>query len=87
MNWALIPGSEAVTVCTGVTLQAPLLNIVSCLEPPVPLQDHIQGLVDPSDLLIVHHVVWSQRCSLSFKVELFGLLLIFCWWTPSPRTP
>jgi hypothetical protein len=46
MHLASIPGLGAVTGCTGVTLVAPLLNIISCLEPVVPLLDLIQGLVD-----------------------------------------
>jgi hypothetical protein len=41
MHLALIPGLGAVTGCSGVTLPAPLLNIVSCLEPVVPLPDLI----------------------------------------------
>jgi hypothetical protein len=41
-----IPGSGAATDCTGVTLSATLLNIVSCLESVVPLLSLIQGLVD-----------------------------------------
>jgi hypothetical protein len=48
MYLAPIYGSGAVTGCTGVAVRAPLLNIVSCLEPAVPLPDLIQGLVDRS---------------------------------------
>jgi hypothetical protein len=46
MHLASHPGSEAATGCTGVALPAPLLSIVTCLEPVVPLPDLIQGLVD-----------------------------------------
>jgi hypothetical protein len=46
MHLAPIPGSSAAINCTGVALTAPLLNIVSCLEPMVPLSELIQGLVD-----------------------------------------
>lgn len=46
MHVALIPGSGAMTGCTGVALPALHLNIVSCLEPVVPFPDLIQGLVD-----------------------------------------
>jgi hypothetical protein len=45
MSMAPIPCSWAATGYTGVTLLVPLLNIVSCLEPIVPLPDLIQGLV------------------------------------------
>jgi hypothetical protein len=46
MHLAKIPGSEAVTGCTGVTLPAPLPCIISCLEPVVPLRGLIQFLTD-----------------------------------------
>jgi hypothetical protein len=46
MHLAPIPGLGVVTGCTGVTLIAQLLNIVSCLESVVPLLDLILGLVD-----------------------------------------
>jgi hypothetical protein len=47
MHLAPIPGSGSASGCTGVTLLAPFLNIVSCLEPVVPLPDLIQGFVEP----------------------------------------
>jgi hypothetical protein len=46
MNLAPIPGSAAATGCTGVTLPATLLNIVSCLERFSSLPGLIQGLAD-----------------------------------------
>jgi hypothetical protein len=46
MHLAPIPGLGAVTDCTSVALVAPLLNIISFLEPVVPLPDLIQGFVD-----------------------------------------
>jgi hypothetical protein len=45
MHLALIPGLGAATGCTGVILPASLFNIVSCLEPLVPLPDLIQSLL------------------------------------------
>jgi hypothetical protein len=44
--FAPIPGSGTATGCTDVVLPAPLLNIISCLEPVVPLPDPTQGLLD-----------------------------------------
>jgi hypothetical protein len=41
MNLTPIPSLGAVTGCTGVALPAPLLNIISCLEPVVVLLDLI----------------------------------------------
>lgn len=46
MHLAPIPGSEAGTDFTDVTLPALFLNVVSCLEPVVPLPVFIQCLVD-----------------------------------------
>jgi hypothetical protein len=46
MHLAPIPGSGAMTGCTGVTLLAPSLNIIYFLELVVPLPDLILGLVD-----------------------------------------
>jgi hypothetical protein len=46
MHLVLIPGSGAMTGCTGVALPAPLCNIGFYVEPVVPLLDLIQGLVD-----------------------------------------
>jgi hypothetical protein len=45
-NGAPIPGSGAANGCTWVTLPAPLLDIISCLWPEVPLPDLTQGLGD-----------------------------------------
>jgi hypothetical protein len=46
MQLAPIPGSGAVTGCTGVAVPAPLRNNISCLRPVVPLLGLIQGTVD-----------------------------------------
>jgi hypothetical protein len=45
MHQALTLGLWAVTGCTGVTMPVPLLDIIYCLEPAVPLPDLVQGLV------------------------------------------
>jgi hypothetical protein len=46
MYLALIPGSGAATGYTGKAPLAPLLCIVSCLAPVVPLPEFIQDLLD-----------------------------------------
>jgi hypothetical protein len=46
MHQAPIPGTGAVTGCTGVALLAQLLNIMFCLESVVPLLGFIQSLVE-----------------------------------------
>jgi hypothetical protein len=46
IHMATSPGSQASGGCTGVTVLAPFLNIVSCLKPVVPLFDLVQGLVN-----------------------------------------
>jgi hypothetical protein len=45
MHLSPIPGSGAATGCTGVALPPPHLNIISYMEPVVPLPDLIHGLV------------------------------------------
>jgi hypothetical protein len=77
-----IPGLGSPSRCTGMALLEPLLDIASCLEPVVFLQDLIQGSVDSSDLLTVQLVVRSARPSLCSEGELFGICEISHWWIP-----
>jgi hypothetical protein len=84
MHLVLIPGAGAATGCRGVALLAPLLDIISCLEPVVTFWPYPGSCWHPSDLLTVHHVHVRSACrSLCSEGELSGLFLIVCRRIPS----
>jgi hypothetical protein len=72
MHLALIPGS-GLRLTAEVSLPAPLLNIVSLLEPEVPYSGFCWH---SSDLLTVRHVIRPARRSLCYEGKLPRLFLI-----------